>query len=102
MTDLKLYLKYEEHYKNGTEHDVFALLRYSTNKEITTTVSVLIPKGPLFGVDASFNLNMPDMTSCSAAVKIKERIRKDYYVKKAKILLQKLKKKKLIMLQFSD
>lgn len=83
MTDIKFYIRYDEHFKNGTEHNVFTLLRYSTNKEVTATASVLIPKGTLFGVDATFKLSVPDMNSCSAAVKVKERIRKDYYVSDA-------------------
>lgn len=79
-TDLKFGITYNEHYKNGTEHNVVLLVRYSPKKEMITTVSVLIPRGPLFGVDATFTLSIPEMNSCTAAVKIKERVKKDYHV----------------------
>lgn len=79
-TDLKFHIKYDEHFKNGTEHNVVMLIRYSPKKEVIATGSVLIPRGPLFGVDARFTLSIPDMNSCSAAVMIKERVKKDYYV----------------------
>lgn len=79
-TDLKFHVKYDEHYKNGTEHNVVFLVRYATEKEIVATCSVLVPRGPLFGIDATFTLSIPEMNSCSAAVKIKERVKKDYYV----------------------
>lgn len=79
-TDLKFHVKYDEHYKNGTEHNVLVLLRYSPNKEVTATCSVLVPRGSLFGIDARFTLSIPDLNTCSANVKIKERMKKDFYV----------------------
>lgn len=79
-TDLKFHVKYDEHYKNGTEHNILMMIRYSPKKEIIATGSILLPRGPLFGVDARFTLSIPEMNSCSAAVKIKERVKKDYYV----------------------
>lgn len=79
-TDLKFSIKYDEHFKNGTEHTVVILGRYAPKKEMIATGSVLIPRGTLLGVDARFTLSVPDMNSCTAAVKIKERVKKDYYV----------------------
>lgn len=80
-TDLKFHIKYDQHYKNGTEHNVLLVVRYSPKKEMIATGSVLLPRGPLFGVDARFTLSIPDMNSCSAAVLVKERMKKDYYVR---------------------
>ena len=80
-TDLKFSVKYDETVKkNGTEHNVVLLARYATQKEVIVTSSVLVPRGTLFGIDATFSLSIPEMNSCSAAVKIKERVKKDYYV----------------------
>lgn len=79
-TDLKFHVRYDEHYKNGTEHNVVLLVRYSPKKEVVATGSVLIPRGPLFGIDSRFTLSIPDLNNCSAAVKIKERVKKDYVV----------------------
>lgn len=78
--DLKLYVKYDELYKNGTEHTVVVLTRYSTNKEIIAKTSVFIPKGNLFGFDATVLLTVPDLGTCSASVKIQERIQRSYLV----------------------
>lgn len=80
MTDYKLYVKHEERYKNGTEHDIFSIIRYAPKKDITSTISVLLPRGPLFAVDSAFNLTVPDMGSITGAVLIKERVRNDYFV----------------------
>lgn len=79
-TDLKFQIKYDEIYKNGTEHNLVLLVRYATQKEIVATGSVLLPRGALLGIDATFALSIPDMNTCSAALKIKERVKKDYYV----------------------
>lgn len=79
-TDLKFHVKYDEHFKNGTEHNVVMLVRYAPKKEMIATGSVLLPRGPLYSVDARFTLSVPDMNPCTAAVKIKERVKKDYFV----------------------
>lgn len=78
--DVKFHVKYDENFKNGTEHNVLVLIRYSPKKEIVATTSILFPRGLLFAVDASFKLFIPEMNSCTAGVKIKEITRKKYYV----------------------
>lgn len=78
--DVKFHVKYDKNFKDGTEHNVLMLIRYSTNKEIVSTTSVLFPQGALFMVDASSVLTIPDINSCSATVKMKELTRKKYYV----------------------
>ena len=78
--DLKFYVKYDELHKNGTEHTAVVLVRYSTNKEIVTKVSVFIPKGNLFGFDATFLLTVPDLGTCSSSVRVQERMQKNYLV----------------------
>jgi hypothetical protein len=79
-TDLKFYIKYDENYKNGTEHNILCLIRYSPKTEVALTGSVLLSRGPLYGIDAMFSLTLPELKKCSAIVKIKERTKKDYYV----------------------
>lgn len=79
-TDLKFYVKYDERYKNGTEHNVVVTVRISPDKEAEAKASVFLPKGNLFGVDATFLLKLPDMGSCSAKCVVMERMRKDYSV----------------------
>lgn len=80
QTDLKFHIKYDENYKNGTEHNMLMLVRYSPQKEVIATGSILSSSGPLYGIDATFGLSIPEIKKCSAAVKIKERVKKDYYV----------------------
>lgn len=80
LTEYKFYVKHDERYKNGTEHDIFATVRYSPKKEIVGTASFLFPKGSSVAIDAAFNLTIPDMNSCFGTVKIKEKVRNDYYV----------------------
>jgi hypothetical protein len=82
-TDLKLSVRWDEHFKNGTEHNIITVIRYAPNRDIVVTASVLIPREKQFGVDARFVLEIPEMDSCTAAIKIKERTRKDYYVSKS-------------------
>jgi hypothetical protein len=79
-TDLKFLVTYNTYIKNGTDHNVFMLVRYATNKEMNLTGSVFIPRGQLFGFESKFSLAIPDMNNCSAAVTIKERIKKYYLV----------------------
>lgn len=81
MTDLKFYVKYDERYKNGTEHNAIVMVRISPDKEAEAKASIFLPKGNLFGVDSTFLLKLPDMGSCSAKVVIMERVRKDYLVR---------------------
>jgi hypothetical protein len=78
MTDYKLYIKHEEKYKNGSEHDVFLVIRYAPKKELTGTASVLIPRGALFAIDSAFNITVHDMGSFTTAIKINERVRNEY------------------------
>jgi hypothetical protein len=59
---------------------VAIVLRYSPKKEIDMKTSVFIPKGNLFGVDATFVMTVPDSGTCAAEVKIQEKMRKDYAV----------------------
>jgi hypothetical protein len=79
---LRFYVKYDERYKNGTEHNAVVIVRISPEKEAEGKASVFLPKGNLFGVDSTFLLKLPDMGSCSAKVVIMERVRKDYLVRK--------------------
>ena len=81
-TDLKFHIKYDEIYKNGTEHDVLLLIRYSPKSELIVTSSVLFSRGPLYGLDATFSLTLPEIKKCSAGLKVKETVKKDYYVSK--------------------
>lgn len=81
QTDLKFYVKYDENYKNGTEHNVLILIRYSPKKEVIATGSILLPRGPLYGIDATFSVSIPDLNKASAAVKIKETVKKEYLVR---------------------
>ena len=80
LTEYKFYVKHDERYKNGTEHDIFATVRYSPKKEIVGTASLLFPKGSLVAIDAAFNLTIPDMNSCFGSVKVKEKVKNEYYV----------------------
>lgn len=86
--DVKLHVKHDKNFKDGTEHNILILVRYSSNKEVVSTTSILFPQGNMFIVDASSTLTIPDINSCSATVKIKELTRKKYYV--SKILLSKI------------
>jgi hypothetical protein len=79
--DLKFYVKYDALYKNGTEHTVLVIVRYSPNQEVLVKTSIFVPKGNLFGFDATFLMTIPDMGSCSADVMVQERMRKDYLVR---------------------
>lgn len=54
--------------------------RISPEKEAEAKASVFLPKGNLFGVDATFLLKLPDMGSCTAKLVVMERMRKDYSV----------------------
>jgi hypothetical protein len=80
-TDLKFHVKYDENHKNGTEHNILILIRYSPKKEIIFSTSILFSRGPLFGVDATIGLSIPEIKKCSAVFKIKERVKKDYFVR---------------------
>lgn len=86
-TDLKFSVKWDEHFKNGTEHSIVTLIRYAPERNIIATASVLLPREKEFGIDARFVLEIPDMNSCTAAIKIKERSRKDYVVRKSCLTL---------------
>lgn len=99
--DLKFYIKYDELYKNGTEHTLVLLTRYSTNKEIVAKTSVFIPKGNLFGFDATFLLTVPDLGTCSSSVRVQEKLQKSYLVK----FMGKIKNQRnnlLIAIYFTD
>lgn len=89
-TDLKFYVRYDEHFKNGTEHNVLSIVRYGSGNEIIASGSLLLPRGPLFGIDATFNLSIPEMNSSSVVIKIKERVKKDFYVRIFSLPVQKL------------
>lgn len=80
-TDLKFQVTHDEAFRNGTEHNLLMLIRYSPKKEVVARGSVLIPRGSLFGIDAKFTLSIPDLNTCSVAVIIKEKLKKDYYVR---------------------
>lgn len=80
LIDFRFYVKYDERYKNGTEHNAVVKIRISPDKEAEAKASVFLPKGNLFGLDATFLLQLPDMGSCSAKIGIMERMRKDYLV----------------------
>jgi hypothetical protein len=86
QTDLKFHIKYDENYKNGTEHNILVLIRYSPKKEAIATSSILLSRSPLFGFDATFGLTFPELKKCSASFKVKERVKKDYFVSCFKIL----------------
>lgn len=60
---------------------LFLNVKVSPKKEVVATGSVLIPRGSLFAIDTTFTISIPDMNFCSAAVKIKERVKKDFYVR---------------------
>jgi hypothetical protein len=78
--DVKFYIKYLERYKNGTEYNVLTSLKYTPTKEASIKASVFLPKGNLLGVDSTFVVSLPEMGSCLASVRIKERMRKDYLI----------------------
>jgi hypothetical protein len=73
-------VKYDERFKNGTEHNAIVLVRINPNQTAEAKTSIFIPKGNLFGVDGTFSLKLPDLGSCSGKVVIMERMRKDYSV----------------------
>lgn len=57
-TDLKFHMRYDKHYKNGTEPNVLLLVCYSPKIEVVATGSVLLPRGPLFGIDSKFTFGV--------------------------------------------
>lgn len=69
--------------KKGTEHNVLVLLRYATNKDITAVFSVYLPRGVLFAIDTAANITVPGFDSCTINFRVKEKIRKEYYVSRS-------------------
>lgn len=78
-TDVKFQVTYDEKYNNGTEHNVAIVMRYAPSKEVHARGVVWIPRGQLFGLDANFSLIVPDLNKCFGSIKIRERIKRDFY-----------------------
>lgn len=78
-TDVKFQVTYDEKYNNGTEHNVEFLIRYATEKEVHARGLIWMPRGQLFGLDANFSLIIPELNKCFGSIKIRERVKRDYY-----------------------
>lgn len=78
-TDVKFQVTYDEKYNNGTEHNAEVMIRYATDKEVHARGVVWMPRGQLFGLDANFSLIVPDLNKCFGSIKIRERVKRDYY-----------------------
>lgn len=78
-TDVKFQVTYDEKYNNGVVHNAETLVRYATDKEVHARGVVWMPRGQLFGLDANFSLVVPDMNKCFGSVRIRERVKRDYY-----------------------
>ncbi|XP_054083621.1 apolipophorins [Zeugodacus cucurbitae] len=78
--NFKLYLKHEERYKNGTEHNVLAEIHLSPEKEALVLFSVSIPQRELLTFDTSFNVSVSKFNSCSGRLKFIENSPKTYMI----------------------
>nr|XP_036224407.1 apolipophorins isoform X1 [Bactrocera oleae]XP_036224408.1 apolipophorins isoform X1 [Bactrocera oleae] len=78
--NFKLFIKHEERYKNGSEHNILAEILLSPEKEALFLFSVLIPQRDLLTFDASFNISASKFNSCFGRLKFIETVPKSFLI----------------------
>uniref|UniRef100_A0A0K8USL9 Vitellogenin n=1 Tax=Bactrocera latifrons TaxID=174628 RepID=A0A0K8USL9_BACLA len=78
--NFKLFVKHEERYKNGSEHNILAEIHLSPEKEALLLFSVLIPQSDLLTFDASFNITASKFNSSFGRLKFMETVPKSYLI----------------------
>lgn len=73
--------RHEEKIKHGKTHTILGILRYATNKEITSIFSLYFPLYSNYGFDFDANVTVPNMEPCVLNFSLTEISRKTYGVR---------------------
>lgn len=80
LVKFKIFFRHEEKIKHGKTHTLLGVLRYATNKEITSIFSLYFPLYSYYGFDFDANVTVPNMEPCVLNFSLTEISRKTYGV----------------------